>query len=176
MLLLLHVPNSQVGIFIVNKFPSQSSFINKKLEIEKTKTTFSYQYSKLYTRWSHIPTFLLLKLLREGNQIWFTCNSATFGNIWVLGYTKKFFQEGKGRWSFWYVKKFYVFWRTNLDDPTVFKQPGQYVHFTLWKCHFCYLGFKTGIKQSPLKNFLCWKKIFRMEFLNSYDIRKSLRP
>ena len=44
MLLLLHVPNSQVGIFIVNKFPSQSSFINKKLEIEKTKTTFINQF------------------------------------------------------------------------------------------------------------------------------------
>ena len=71
---------------------------------------------------------------------------------------------------------FFVFWRTNLHDPTVFKQPGQYVHFTLWKCHFWNLGFKTGFKQSPLKTFLCWKKICRVKFLNSYDIRYSLRP
>ena len=78
------------------------------MEIEKTKPTFSYQYSKLYTRWPwwpQIPTFLLIKLPREENQIWCTCNSTTFGNFTLLCYMEKFFQEGNGRWSFWYVKK-----------------------------------------------------------------------
>ena len=46
----------------------------------------------------------MIKLLREGNQIWFTCNSTSFGNIPNICYTKKFFQAGEGRWSFGYVK------------------------------------------------------------------------
>ena len=50
------------------------------------------------------PLFLqvdmLRKLLREGNQIWYTCNSPTFGNIGVICYSKKFFLAGDGRWSF----------------------------------------------------------------------------
>ena len=75
-----------------------------------------------------------------------------------------------------YSSNFYVFWRMTGHDRTVFKQPSQYGHFTLWKCHFCNLGFKTGFKQSPLKKILCWKKIFRIKFLNSYDIRNCLRP
>ena len=57
-----------------------------------------------------------------------------------------------------YEGKILFFWRTVGHDGAVFKQPGQKGHFTLWKCHFCYLDFKTGFKQSPLKNFLCWKK------------------
>ena len=61
-------------------------------------------------------------------------------------------------------------------DGAVFKQPGQYFHFTWVNDIFSYLGTKTGFKQSPLKNFLCLKKIFRMKFLDSYDIRNSLRP
>ena len=79
--------------------------------MKKNKPTFSYQYSKLYTRWpwlSQIPNFSLSKLLREGNQIWFTCNFTTFGNIRVICYTRSLFSiswKGDGRWRFWYVKK-----------------------------------------------------------------------
>ena len=69
----------------------------KKLIIQKTNFIFSYQYSKLNTRWpylSQIPPFSLVKLLREGNQIWYTCDSTTFGNIRVIHYTKLFFHGG----------------------------------------------------------------------------------
>ena len=89
--------------FSCTNFLPRAVLLIKKLKIDKNKPTCSYQYSKLYTRWpqlSQIPTFSLRKLLREGNQIWYTCNSPTFGNIGNICYSKKFFQAGEGRWSF----------------------------------------------------------------------------
>ena len=41
MLLFLHVQYSQVGIFFMLKFPSQSSFINKKLEFSSKRFPFA---------------------------------------------------------------------------------------------------------------------------------------
>ena len=102
---------AKLVFFSCTDFLPGAVLLIKKLKIDKNKPTFSYQYSKLYTRWpwlSQIPNFSLSKLLREGNQIYFTCNYTAFGNIRVICCTRSLFSiswKGDGRWSFWYVKK-----------------------------------------------------------------------
>ena len=130
---------------------------------------------------SQIPTFLLIKLLRERNQIWCTCNSPTFGNIRVICYTKKFFLAGDGRWSFWYVKV--PIWRQNfvfLKDKGAWwgsvqtawsKRP-----FYTMKMPFLLPWLQNRLQTISSKNFSVLKKKFRMKFFNSYDLRNSLRP
>ena len=61
---------AQKGTFFANRFPSLRNFVNKKLEMEKTKRTFVTSVFKV--RWAYFfrnPTFLLTKFPRDGKCV-----------------------------------------------------------------------------------------------------------
>ena len=62
------------------------------------------------------------------------------------------------------VDNFYVFWRSRQHKATLLKQPGQYLHFTLWKCHFLPPELQNRFKGSLLKWTLMYKYHLFSEF------------
>ena len=85
-----------MAFFSYTDFLPRPVLLIKKLKIQKTNFIFSYQYSKLNPRWPYLSPFSLIKLLREGNQIWYTCNSTTIADIRVIYYSTPVFP---GRWG-----------------------------------------------------------------------------
>ena len=134
---------------------------------------------------SQIPNFSLIKLLREGNQIWFTCNSTTFGNIRVICYTRSLFSiswKGDGRWSLRYVKipiskQLLCFLKDDRAWSDSIRTARSICPFYPLKMQFLLHLLQNRLQTISSKNFsMLKKKHFRVKFPNSYDLRNSLRP
>ena len=107
--------------------------------------------------------FLLIKLLREENQIWFTCNSTTFGNVWNICLTKNFFQAAKGSWSFWYVKKpmfkqLFVFLKVDARWCYGIQKAWSKRPFYTMKMPFLLPWLQNRLQTISSKNFSMFKK------------------